>query len=171
MKNFQEFLNESENTENRVIDLFASLARNYETKRPFYTDLFQFNVDEERKDWKKGTDEVELEKTKEIKSTYKIKYTQDEKQFIVKIDFVFFIKGQQEKDAPETMSSEDRDRLNIVLENIKIENIQIKSTVFNTKVFGKDLTPSIKKACEPFLVKVLEDDYDSLGNEIYRIEH
>lgn len=171
MKTFDQFINESEHTETKLVDFFASLARNYESDRPFYTDLFQFVTVEELKDWKKAKDVVQLEKTNEIKANYKIKFTQDEKPCVSKIKFSFFVKGQIEKDAPEAMSSEDENRLNIVLEKIKIHELTVKTTSYDTVLKNKEITPPIIKACEPFLLKVLEDDYDSQGSEIYKIEH
>jgi len=61
------------------------------------------------------------------------------------------------------------DRLNIVLEKVETESIEVKSTDFDSDISGKNISQPVEKACEAFLVKMLASDYDSLGEELYRI--
>ena len=171
IKNFSQYLLESENDDNRLINFFASLTRNYETQRPFYTDLLQFVIEEERRDWRETRKYVELEKSVTHEARYLVKFKMDEKNFFLEINFDFTFIGKKEKDAPEALSQEDEDRLSIILEEIKIKKIKIKSTAYDIFKSGKEITPPVKKACEAFMVKMLENDYDTLGEEIYRIEH
>ena len=170
IKNFNQFIFESQDTDTRLVDFFSSLTRNYESKRPFYTDLLQFTIEEERKNWRSTTEIVELEKRVTVDASYKIKFNLDEKVNILKIDFTFVIIGQTEKDAPEAMSEENEGRLNIVLENVTTTKIDLKATDMDIFKSKKDLTEPIRKASEAFLIKMMEDSYDSLGAEIYKIE-
>jgi hypothetical protein len=170
IKNFEQFLFESQDSDTRLVDFFSSLARNYETNRPFYTDQVQFDISQEWRKWEDTVKYVKLEKNVDIDASYKINFTLDQKNYILKVGFVFTIKGQNEKDAPEALSDEDVGRLNIVLENITVDSIDLKSTDFDINKTKKELKEPVRKACEAFLVKVLEADYDSLGSEIYKIE-
>ena len=173
IKRFKEFATvyENENDETRLVDFFASVSRNYETQRPFYTDLLQFIVEEERRDWRSTRKYVKLEKTVTHDAFYKLKFVMDDKHFILEIEFTYDFSGQKEKDAPEMNSGdENNDRLNVVLVSIKIEKIKIVSTGFDITRQSRELTPPVKKSCESFIVKMMEDDYDSLGAQIYKIE-
>ena len=170
IRNFSQFLFESQDSDTRLVDFFGALTRNYETDRPFYTDQVQFDINQEWRDWPDTLKNVKLEKNVNLNASYKINFILDQKNYILKVDFIFTIKGQIAKDAPETMSQEDADRLNIVLEEIKVDMIDLKSTDFDIKKTKKSLSVPVKKACEAFLVKVLETNYDSLGAEIYKIE-
>ena len=170
IKNYINWLSESEHDDTRLVDFFANLARNYETKRPFYTDQVQFDIEQEWRNWPETIKEVKLEKMVDLEADYKIKFFLDQKNYILKLKFIFTIMGQKEKDAPEALSDEDVDRLNITLEKIKVLELDLKTTEFDIKKTQKELTLPVKKACEAFLVKALESDYDSLGAEIYKIE-
>lgn len=170
IKNFEQFIFESQDSDTRLVDFFAALTRNYESKKPFYTDLLQFKVEEERKDWRPTPEVVELEKPVTVEASYKLKFTLDEKVNILKMDFTFIIIGQTEKDAPEAVSSENEGRLNIVLENVTTKTIDLKTQEFDILKTKKELTEPVKKASEAFLIKMMEDSYDSLGAEIYKIE-
>ena len=169
-KNFKQFIFESQDQDTRLVDFFAALSRNYETKRPFYTDLLQFKIEEERKDWRSTREIIELEKPVTVEASYKLKFILDEKTNILKLDFSFVINGQIEKDAPEALADEDQGRLNIVLEKVTINKIDLKTTDFDIQKSKKELTEPVRKAAESFLVKMMEDSYDSLGAEIYKIE-
>ena len=68
------------------------------------------------------------------------------------------------------MSEENEGRLNIVLENVTTTKIDLKATDMDIFKSKKDLTEPIRKASEAFLIKMMEDSYDSLGAEIYKIE-
>jgi hypothetical protein len=171
IKNFEQYLLESENSDNLLINFFASLTRNYETQRPFYTDLLQFVIEEERRDWRETRKYVELEKSITHEARYLTRFKMDEKNYFLEINFDFTFIGKAERDAPEAMAQDDEERLNIVLEGVNIKKIKIKSTSYDIFKSGKEITPPVKKACEAFLVKMLENDYDTLGEEIYRIEH
>jgi hypothetical protein len=170
IKNYYNWLNESQDEDTRLVDFFASLTRNYETSRPFYTDQVQFDISQEWRKWENTIDKVKLEKNVDIDASYKINFTLDQKNYILTLSFVFTINGQNEKDAPEALSDEDAGRLNIVLESITVDSIDLRSTDFDIKKSKKELKEPVRKACEAFLVKVLEADYDSLGAEIYKIE-
>jgi hypothetical protein len=171
INNYQQFLLESENEDTRLVDFFASISRNYESQRPFYTDQLQFVVEEERRDWRDTRKYVELEKTVTHEASYKIKFKMDEKLYLLEIEFDFNFEGRKERDAPEAMAQDDEERLNIVLQKIGLKKIKIHSTTYNITKSGKEITPPVKKACEAFLVKMMEVDYDTLGEEIYKIEH
>ena len=172
IKKFDEFssLYENENADTVLVNFFASLARNYETQRPFYTDMLQFIVDEERRDWRDTRKYVKLEKKVEHEAFYKLKFTMDNKHYLLEINFDFTFYGQEDRDAPEAMTEEDKDRLNIVLESIKVEKIKILSTDFDLTKQNKEISSPVKRACEAFLVKMLEADYDTVGAELYKIE-
>ena len=71
IKNFNEFINESKDSDFKVTDIFSTLARNYESKKMFYTDLLQFSVDEERRDWGDIRAKAKLEKSKTDDAFYK----------------------------------------------------------------------------------------------------
>lgn len=171
INNYRQFLLESENEDTRLVDFFASISRNYESQRPFYTDQLQFIVEEERRDWRDTRKYVELEKSVTHEARYKLKFKMDEKTYLLEINFDFTFEGRKERDAPEAMAQEDEERLNIVLEKISIQKIRVRSTTYNILKTGKEITPPVKKACEAFLVKMMEVDYDTLGEEIYKIEH
>jgi hypothetical protein len=168
IKNFKGFLNESTDQDMKVVDLFSSLGRNYESKKNFYTDLLQFIVDEERRDWGDIRSKAKLEETKSDKGYYKLKFSMDGKKYLLEIDFNLSYKGIKEKDAPETASDSELNRLNVILENIDIEKISIESSILNYN--SSSPSDSVKKACEKFMVKMLQIDYDTLGNEIYNLE-
>jgi hypothetical protein len=171
IKNFDQFLFESQDEDTRLVDFFAALTRNYESKRPFYTDLLQFKIEEERKEWRSTREIVELEKPVTVEASYKLKFILDEKMNILKLNFTFFILGQVEKDAPEALADEDKGRLNIVLEKVILNKIDLKTTDFDIQKSKKELSEPVRKASEAFLVKMMEDSYDSLGAEIYKIEY
>ncbi len=170
IKNFEQFIFESEDPDTRLVNFFSSLTRNYETDRPFYTDQLQFDINQEWRNWEDTIKKVKLEKLVDINASYKINFTLDQKNYILKLEFVFTINGQNEKDAPEALSDENAERLNIVLEKITPKKIDLKSTDFDIEKSGSGISAPVIKALETFLVKVLEADYDSLGGEIYKIE-
>jgi hypothetical protein len=169
MKTFSEFLYESENEDTRLVSFFSSLTRNYESKAPFYTDQLQFSLEQEKKEWENVVNLVQLHKTVEVSGTYTAKFHMEEKNYSLKISLKFYINGQNEKDAPDKLADEDMDRLNIVLEKVETESIEVKSTDFDSDISGKNISQPVEKACEAFLVKMLASDYDSLGEELYRI--
>jgi hypothetical protein len=167
--NFNEFLNEGKETnDDTVTDILRSLSRNYESKKFFYTDLLQFEVEEERRDWRDTRKYVELEKTVTHDATYKLKFKLDERHYLLTIDFDFKFKGDKEKDAPENASPEELGRLNIVLTDIDLKKIELNSSDmnFSTSTFAE----SLKKSASDFLVKVMQVDYDTLGAEIYSLQ-
>lgn len=168
IKNFTEYLLESQDGDTRAVDFFASLSRNYESSKPFYTDLMQFTIEEERRDWRDTRKYVELEKKVTHEAFYKLKFELDKKMYLLEINFDYVFDGQKEKDAPETISDEDMQRLNVVLEEVRIKKIRIVSSDFNYD--SSSPSDPVKKACEAFLIKMMEVDYDSLGAEIYKIE-
>ena len=164
IKNFSSFLSESSNNDFRVADIFSSLSRNYETKKVFYTDLLQFSVDEERRDWGDIRQKSKLEKIKTDDAFYKLNFSLDGSKFLLEIKFSISYRGKKDKDAPETAAPEDLERLNTVLEDIKITRINLSSS--SLKYNTSSPSDSVKKACEKFMVKMLSLDYDSLGKEI-----
>jgi hypothetical protein len=167
--NFCDFINEGKETsDDAVIDILRSLSRNYESKKFFYTDLLQFEVEEERRDWRDTRKYVELEKTVTHDATYKLKFKLDEKHYLLSIDFKFSFKGDKEKDAPENASPEELGRLNIVLSGIDLKKIELNSSDmnFSTSTFSELL----KKTVTDFLVKMMQVDYDTLGAEIYSLQ-
>lgn len=167
-KNFREFLNESNtDTDTRVVDLFSAVARNYEASRAFYTDQLQYNVEEERRDWRDTRKYAELEKLVTHEAFYKSKFSMDQKHYLIEINFDFSFKGIKSKDTPDIVSA-DPDVLNVVLEKIDLKKIKVRST--DLDYTSSEISEPIRKAAEAFLVKVLEVDYDTLGAEIYRIE-
>lgn len=167
--NFCDFINEGKETsEETITDILRSLSRNYESKKFFYTDLLQFVVEEERRDWRDTRKYVELEKTVTHDATYKLKFKLDEKHYLLTIDFDFSFKGDKEKDAPENASPEDLGRLNVVLNGIDLKKIELNSSDmnFSTSTFSELL----KKTATDFLVKMMQVDYDTLGAEIYSLQ-
>ena len=168
IKNFTQFMNESESQDFTVSDIFSTLTRNYETNKMFYTDLLQFVVKEERRDWGDIRQKAELEKEIVEDADYKLVFRLDEKEYVLKIEFSISYKGRKEKDAPETASPSDLERLNVVLESVKIQHIHLESA--NMHYSTKSPSDSVKKSCEKFLVKMLEVDYDTQGEKIYSIE-
>ena len=157
-KNFKEFLNESNiDSDTKVVDMISSLARNYESSRAFYTDQLQYNVEQERRDWRDTRKYAELEKLVTHEAFYKIKFSMDGKHYLVEINFDFSFNGTKEKDAPDELSSAPGiDRLNVVLEKIELKKINIKST--DLDYTSDKISEPIRKACEAFLIKVLEID-------------
>jgi hypothetical protein len=166
IKNFNDFLFESEDTDTRVVDFLSSVSRNYTNSRAFYTDQLQFVVEEERRDWRNTRKYAKLEETITHDASYKLKFVMDEQTYLMHIKFTFSFNGNKEKDEPEP--TPESNNLNVVLEKIDISKIEIKSSILE---YNSDkISEPIRKACEAFLVKVLESDYDSLSSEIYRIE-
>jgi hypothetical protein len=173
IKNFSQFkeiygLLESQDTDTRLVDFFSSLTRNYTTERPFYTDNLQFIIEEEKRDWSSTIDKVELEKKITIEANYRLKFISDEKKYILSIKFDFIIEGHKEKDAPEAMSQENQERLSISLEHIDIKHITAKSSSIDYD--SSEISQPIRRACEDFIIKMLENDYDMPGGEIYKLE-
>jgi hypothetical protein len=168
IKNFTDFLNESKDHDFKVADLFATLTRNYETKKNFDTDLLQFIVEEERRDWGDLRAKAELEDTKTDEGFYKLVFIIDEKRYLLEIKMDISYRGKLEKDAPETASDEDLNRLNLVLENIEVKKISLKAT--DLDYVTSSPSDSVLSACKKFLVKMLEVDYDTQGNKIYSLE-
>lgn len=173
IKNFSQFkeiygLLESQDTDTRLVDFFSSLTRNYTTERQFYTDNLQFVIEEEKRDWSSTIDKVELEKRTTIDAVYRLKFISDEKKYILNIKFDFIIQGHKEKDAPEAMSQENQERLSISLEHIDINKIIVKSEVIDYET--TNISQPIRRSCEDFIIKMLENDYDMLGGEIYKLE-
>lgn len=171
VKKIDNLLLESGNDDTLLVNFFSSLSRNYETQKSFYTDLLQFIVEEERKDWRETRKYVELEKSITHEARYLLRFKMDEKHYFLEINFDFIFTGNLEKDAPETVSQEDKDRLSIILQDIIIKKIKIKSASYNIFKSRKEISIPVKKACEAFLVKMLHNDYDTIGEKIYRIEH
>jgi len=134
----------------------------------FYTDLTQFSVESERRDWGDIRAKAELEKTKTDDAFYKLVFVLDEKKYLLEINFDLSYVGRKEKDAPETSSEDDLTRLNAVLKGIKLRNIKLKAT--DVDYGTSSPSASVKSTCEKFLVKMLSPDYDSEGEEIYSLE-
>lgn len=168
INNFDKFLAESEDREFSVADLLSTLSRNYETKKMFYTDLLQFTVNEERRDWGDLRAKAELEKSKTDSAFYKLTFNFNEKDYLLEINFSLTYNGRKEKDAPETASEENLNRLNVVLEKLKIKKIRIESSALNYT--SSSPSESVRNACEKFLVKMLAVDYDTLGEELFNME-
>ena len=168
IKNFDDFLFESHDPDTKVVDTLSAIARYYESSRAFYTDQSQFHVEEERRDWRDTRKYAELEELITHDAFYKLKFTMDGKNYLAEITFSFSFNGTKAKDAPDELSDGELNRLNVVLERIDLKRIVLKSTDMDYK--SSNISEPIRKACEAFLVKVLEADYDSLGTEIYRIE-
>jgi hypothetical protein len=167
IKNFNDFIFESEDKDTRIVDLFSSVTRNYESSRAFYTDQLQYHVEEERRDWRNTRKYAELEEVITHESFYKLKFSLDEKSYLIEINFNFSFNGSKDKDTPDAMN-DDTGTLNVILEKIDIKKIRIKST--DIDYVSSDVSSPIRKACELFLVKVLEEDYDTLGADVYKIE-
>ena len=168
IKNFEQFLNESSDQDFKVSDIFSTLSRNYESKKMFYTDLLQFVVEEERRDWGDIRAKAELEKNKTEDGFYKLVFVLDEKKYLLEINFSFTYRGTKEKDAPETASEEDLKRLNVVLENIKVKKISLKASGMDYQTSSP--SKAVLDSCEKFMVKMMEVDYDTLGSEIYSLQ-
>ena len=168
IKNFEQF-NESQNNDFKITDLFSSLMRNYESKKMFYTDLLQFAVEEERRDWGDTRQKVNLEKPKTDDAFYKLIFHLDEKKYLLEINFKITYNGKKEKDAPETASEADLERLNVVLENVQIIKIHIKATDVDYTSSSPD--KAVYESCKKFLVKMLSVDYDTLGEELFSFQH
>jgi hypothetical protein len=167
--NFGDFLMEDDSKRDfAVTDLFASLARNYTADRIFYTDLLQFKMTKEKKKWKNTRDHVELEKNVTDDCVYLLDFELDNKTYSVRIEFDIVYFGKKEKDAPDTGYDVEMDELAVILEEINLKSIQIKSSTLNYS--SSNISDMVKKSCENFLTKVLKEDYDSLGSEIYRLE-
>ena len=168
IKNFTEFLNESNDTDMKISDIFSSLARNYEHGVKFFTDILQFKVEEEHKDWEEIRPLAELEKMKTEKAHYKLLFSIDEIQFLLELDFDITFKGKRERDSPEETTEYDLARLNTVLEDLKIKHIKIISK--NVKYDTSSPVENIKKHCLNFMVKMMSPNYDTLGEKIYSLE-
>ncbi len=168
IKNYTEWLNESKDQDFKVTDLFSSLTRNYESTKVFYTDILQFSVDEERRDWGDIRSKAKLEKSRTDQAFYKLVFTLDEKKYLLEVNFNLTYIGKKEKDAPETASEEQLSRLNTTLTGIDIKKISLKAT--DVDYTTSSPSSSVKKACDKFLVKMLASDIDSLGEEIYSLE-
>ena len=168
IKNFCEFIKESKDQDFKISDVFSTLSRNYESSRVFYTDLTQFSVDSERRDWGDLRAKTELEKSKTSDAFYKLIFILDEKKYLLEVDFSITYLGKKEKDAPETASVEDLSRLNTVLKDVTIKKIKLKATDIDYETTSP--SGSVKKSCKKFLVKMLSNDYDTLGEEIYSLE-
>jgi hypothetical protein len=168
IKNFEQFLNESNDQDFKVADIFSTLTRNYESKKMFYTDLLQFVVEEERRDWGDIRAKAELEKKKTDEGFYKIVFVLDEKKHLLEINFDLTYRGTKEKDAPETASEEDLNRLNVVLEDVKVKKISLKASGMEFSTGSP--SQNVLESCQKFMVKMLEVDYDTLGSEIYSLQ-
>ena len=151
-------------------NLMRNLSRNYETKRMFYTDLVQYSAEEERRDWKQPKDYVKLEKPITHEAHYFLVFKMDNKGYKLKIDFDFTFEGTKERDAPETVSDENSSRLNIVLKDIRLRKFTIESQNFNFSGAGDNMEDSLKKTVTSFIAKMLSNEYDTLGGEIYSLE-
>jgi hypothetical protein len=168
IKNFCEFLKESNDQDFKVTDVFSTLSRNYESKKTFYTDLLQFSAEEERRDWGDLREKAELEKLKTDDAFYKLVFIIDEKKYLLEIDFDLTYNGTKEKDAPETASEENLNRLNVVLEKLKIKKIVLKATDLDYS--SSSPSDSVRSACKKFLIKMLAVDYDTIGSDLASLE-
>lgn len=172
MKTFDEFIvNEAtENDDMRLVDFFASLNRNYQTELPFYTDFLQFDVKEEKKDWRRTIDSIEFQKDVVTDAKYKLVFRMDEKDYILNVNFSFTTCGQHEKDAPEKLSTENEERLTIVLKGMKINTISIKSSEYDIDLKGSQMTLPVRTACEEFMKKMMKTEYDILDADLYKFQ-
>jgi hypothetical protein len=164
--NFEDFLFESSGE--AASDLLRTLARNYESKKFFYTDDLQFNVEEERRDWREARKYVELEKTVNHDATYTLKFNLDNNNYALTIDFNFSFKGKKEKDAPENISPAEANRLNVVLTGIDVKKIVFSSSNLNFSTSSP--VGTVKDAAVAFLQKMMSPEYDSLGPELYNLQ-
>ena len=170
IKNYENFLNESNGSSDAVTDLFRSLTRNYETTRVFFTDQVQYSAEEEHKDWKKPADHVKMQTPITHDAHYMLVFRLDGKGYQVDIDFNFTFDGKKEKDAPETAYDEQMARLNIFLEDVNVKKVKVRSQNLNFEQSVGSMEDSLKKAITVFLVKMLSTEYDSLGGKIYSLE-
>ena len=163
---FEGFLFESNN--DAVADILRTLARNYESKKFFYTDHLQFNVEEERREWRDTRKYVQLEETVKHDAEYLLKFKLDGAKYSMEIKFDFTFKGAKEKDAPENLADSDIGRLGVVLTGIQPKSLKLKS---NTMDFStSSLAESLKDATVAFLQKMMSVDYDTLGPELYDMQ-
>lgn len=163
IRNFKQFITESEDRDFKISDFFASLTRSYESEKLFYTDRIQFEILEERKSWGDLRAKAELEQTRTENVTYKLSCRMDDKTYNVELDFSISYLGKKEKDTPDLIQD---DSLNVVLEKLNITKIVIKN-------FGyKSSSPSdiVRTSCYRFLIKLLKPDYDVLGKDLSSIE-
>lgn len=167
IKNFSQF-NESSDQDFKICDLLSTLTRFYETNKSFYTDELQFLVDEEHREWEDMRTSVKLKENTPEKGVYTLKFRLNEKKHILELKFNFSFSGNTERDAPETASEKDLNRLNVALEDIDVKSISIKSHTFNYNT--SSLSTSVEKSCEKFLIKVMSSDYDTLGEKLYSVE-
>ena len=169
IKSFTEFLNESDSLDyDKVASVFSILSKYYESDKPFYTDALNFVLQEEIRNWAIIRDEVELEKTKSEDCFYKLIFDLSEKQYLLEIKFKIYYKGIKEKDVPETASQLNIDRLNCILEDYQIKHIVLKSPITNFET--THLSHSIKRSVNDFMLRMLKDDYDTLGKKMYDLE-
>lgn len=165
---FEEFMNESYDSDFEIIDIFSTLTRNYESKKTFNTDLLQFDIVQERREWTNLREHVELEKTSTENGFYKLIFKMENKRYKILLDFSMLFIGRKEKDAPEDTSMMTDDILSVELQNVKILRIRISHQHIDYDT--KSPSEPIRKSCKKFVIKMLGDDYDTLGKEIYNIE-
>ena len=170
IKNFNNWLVESGEQSLKISDIFNTVSRFYDTAQSFNTDNKQFTILEERRDWGDIRQKAELEKLKvQENAFYKLVFINDEVKYLLEINFNFSYIGKKEKDAPETASEEQLCRLNTTLEKIEIKKILLKSGTVD--YVSNSSSKSVRRACEKFIIKMMVSDYDSLGAELYNLEH
>jgi hypothetical protein len=168
IKNFSQFLNESSDQDFKVADMLATVTRFYESRKNFYTDELQFIADEEHRDWEDTREDIVLEEEKKIHGKYTLKYKLNEKKYVLNINFLMTFNGSKEKDAPETAPETELNRLNLVLEDLKIKNLSLKSQSMDYSSSSPSQT--VEHNCMRFLIKMLANDYDTLGEKLFSIE-
>ena len=168
IKSYEMYILESSDNSNLVVEMFSNLTRNYETNKAFYTDQLQFKVSEERRDWGDIRQKAKLDETNEDDAFYKLVYVLDDKDYLLEINFIIKYVGKKEKDAPETATTENLERLNTILNGLSIKKIKFKGPEIDYN--SDSLSASVKLACTKFLVKTLAKDYDTLDNSLTTLE-
>lgn len=161
---FEQFLLESSTT--GIVELLSSLTRNYNSTNTFNTDITHFRIDKEERNWKDLRQNVELQKAHKTDANLVMEFELDKKEYKLECDFTISYTGQNEKDSPEPTAQYSQ-RLAVVLDSIDIRRLRIESQSLN---YDSKPNNEIDKAIEPFLIKVLEVDYDLLSSKIYSIE-
>ena len=168
IKNFSQFINESSDDDFKVADLLATVTRFYESRKTFYTDELQFIADEEHREWGDTREDIKLEEERTMSAKYTLKFRLDNKKYVLKLQFNMIFNGTKEKDAPETATEENLNRLNLVLEDIKLKNLSIESQGKNYNSSSPSNT--VERNCIKFMIKMLATDYDTLGEKLFSIE-
>lgn len=163
--NFSDFLVESAGTV-KIVDMLTTLSRNYDSTNTFYTDLSHFSIEREERNWKDLRQSAQLEKTLVTDAHWELDFTLDKREYKMICDFSISYIGRNEKDAPDH-GDEYAKRLAVFLNNVSIKNLKISSQSMN---YDSEPKADIKEATEKLMVKVLENDYDSLSSRIYSIE-